>query len=81
MKQIDLPREAPVTLAELRASGRSVITRTEAARVLEVDPRSVTKLIQAGEISARAIGTRVRIPLEPFVCWLEANARTEAGDA
>lgn len=67
MKHFEVSQSADVTVEGLRASGRAVITRSEAASVLDVDPRTVTRMINDGEIFAIRTKGTVRIPLERFL--------------
>lgn len=52
MSNIELPESSEITVEALRTSGRAVITRAEVAVLLEVDPRTVTRLIDDGVIFA-----------------------------
>ena len=60
-------RTATVTIDMLRASRSLVITRTEAAQALGVDPRTVTAGIENGTIPSVRLGRRVVIPREKFL--------------
>ncbi|WP_298229625.1 helix-turn-helix domain-containing protein [Gryllotalpicola sp.] len=60
-------RTVTVTMDELRRSRNLVITRTEAAAALGVDPRTITAGIDAGNIPAVHLGRRVVIPREKFL--------------
>lgn len=71
MKHSAVPPSVEVTVDALRASGRAVITRHEAASVLDVDPRTVTRMINDGEIFAIRTKGTVRIPLERFLSLFE----------
>lgn len=54
-----------------RIDGRLFATTTEAAAILNYDPRTIRKAIDAGEIpSIRVAGTR-RVP----VSWIKEQAR------
>jgi excisionase family DNA binding protein len=44
-----------------------VITRSQAARLLKCDPRTVSRGIQAGSIPAIKLGRRQVIPRTPFL--------------
>ncbi|MFG5720305.1 helix-turn-helix domain-containing protein [Streptomyces murinus] len=57
-----------VTAARLR--GRWFATVAETAEVLHVDPRTVYRAIDLGEIPAVRVGQQLRVP----VAWLEAQA-------
>jgi excisionase family DNA binding protein len=60
-------RTVTVTIETLRESHSLVITRTEAAQALGVDPRTVTVGIEAGTIPSVRLGRRVVIPREKFL--------------
>lgn len=60
-------RTATATIDTLRGSRSLVITRTEAAAALGVDPRTVTAGIENGTIPAVKLGKRVVIPREKFL--------------
>ena len=60
-------RTATVTIDTLRGSRSLVITRTEAAAALGVDPRTVTAGIEQGTIPAVKLGRRLVIPREKFL--------------
>jgi excisionase family DNA binding protein len=60
-------RTSTVTIDQVRQSRSLVITRTEAAGALGVDPRTVTAGIDNGTIPAVKLGRRVVIPREKFL--------------
>ena len=60
-------RTVTVTLDDLRSSRSVVITRTEAAAALGVDPRTITASIDNGTIPSVKLGRRVVIPREKFL--------------
>jgi excisionase family DNA binding protein len=64
--------------------GRLFTTVTEAAKILEVDPRTLRRSIEAGECPAVRISDTVRIPVGPFLRWagidLEASEAPTATD-
>lgn len=60
-------RTATATIDTLRGSRSLVITRTEAAAALGVDPRTVTAGIDDGTIPSVKLGRRVVIPREKFL--------------
>ena len=60
-------RTSTITMDQLRASRSLIITRTEAAHALGVDPRTVTAGIDNGTIPAVRLGRRVVIPREKFL--------------
>lgn len=60
-------RTATVTIDTLRGSRSLVISRTEAAAALGVDPRTVTAGIENGTIPSVKLGRRLVIPREKFL--------------
>jgi excisionase family DNA binding protein len=60
-------RTATVTVDTLRGSRSLVITRTEAAAALGVDPRTVTAGVENGTIPSVRLGRRLVIPREKFL--------------
>lgn len=54
-----------MTAVQLR--GRLFITVAEAAQVLEVDPRTLRRSIDAGEFPAVRVAASVRIPVAKFL--------------
>jgi len=60
-------RASTVTIDQLRESRSVVITRTEVAAALGVDPRTVTLAIESGSIPSVKLGRRVVIPREKFL--------------
>jgi len=60
-----------------RITGRLFATVTEAAAVLEQDPRTVRKAIIAGEIPAVRAGSTYRVPTK----WIFEMAGVGGGDA
>ena len=59
---------APITTwAELRSTDREVLTRSEVATLLTLDPRTVDHAIEDGTIPAVHVGRRVLIPRRPFL--------------
>jgi excisionase family DNA binding protein len=60
-------KTATTTIDALRGARSLVITRTEAAAALGVDPRTVTAAIENGTIPAVKLGKRVVIPREKFL--------------
>ena len=60
-------RTSTITMDQLARLGASIITRTEAAHALGVDPRTVTAGIDNGTIPAVRLGRRVVIPREKFL--------------
>ncbi len=54
-------------LEELRISRAAVVTVAQAAAVLGVDVRTVTRAIENGELQAVRLGRRVLIPRLPLL--------------
>lgn len=52
-----------MTLDELLATDRAVITRTEVASLLECDERTVSNAVAAGDLPSVRVGKRVLIPV------------------
>ena len=67
-------RTMTVTIEMLRNSRSLVITRTEAAHALGVDPRTVTAAIESGTIPSVRLGRRVVIPREKFLRLFDPDA-------
>lgn len=67
-------RASTVTIDQLRESRSLVITRTEAAAALGVDPRTVTAGIESGSIPSVKLGRRVVIPREKFLRLFDPDA-------
>ena len=61
-------------LPTLRASRRAVITRSEAAQVLEVDVRTLSRAIEQGQVPSIQVGRRVVIPREAFLDLVDRGA-------
>lgn len=60
-------KAATMTIETLRSARSLVITRTDAAAALGVDPRTVTAGIENGTIPSVKLGRRVLIPREKFL--------------
>jgi excisionase family DNA binding protein len=54
-------------LEELRACRSAVITIADAAAVLGVDARTVSRAVQSGELPALRVGRRLLIPRLPLL--------------
>lgn len=67
-------RTVTVTLDDLRNSRSAIITRTEAAAALGVDPRTITASIENGAIPSVRLGRRVVIPREKFLALFAGDA-------
>jgi len=67
-------RTATVTIDALRGLRSLVITRTEAAAALGVDPRTVTAGIANGTIPSVKLGRRLVIPREKFLKLFDPDA-------
>ena len=57
-------------LEELRACRSAVITIADAAAVLGVDARTVSRAVQSGELPALRVGRRLLIPRLPLLARL-----------
>lgn len=55
------------SLSTLRESSRAVITVAEAAKLLEVDERTVRRACGDGQIPSLRVGVRLLIPREKFL--------------
>lgn len=62
------------TLGEARASTRAALSIAEVARVLGVDPRTVSAATASGELPSVRLGRRVLIPREPLIALLDRQA-------
>ena len=62
-----------VDLDELRASHSAVVTLAQAATVLGVDVRTVSRAVQNGELPAVRLGRRLLIPRLPLLARLGAS--------
>lgn len=60
-------RTRTITIDQLQDSRSLVITRTEAAAALGIDPRTVTAGVENGSIPSVRLGRRVVIPREKFL--------------
>jgi excisionase family DNA binding protein len=60
--------------------GRLFITVTEAAKILELDPRTLRRSIEAGECPAIRISGTVRIPLPAFLRWAGIDLEDSEGE-
>ena len=67
-----------MTLAQARRSENAVLTRTEIAAILNVDARTVTRGIEAGEIPSIRLGRRVLVPREPFIALMTGDTEPAA---
>jgi hypothetical protein len=56
-----------MSIDSLRNSGRAVITRSEAAQLLECDPRTLNKALGEGRITTIQIGRKQFIPVIPLL--------------
>ena len=70
-----------MTIDDLRASQRAVITVKDAATLLGCDPRTVTAAlsIHGGPIRAVRIGRRVVIPAAPLLAYIEGEPASDQG--
>jgi excisionase family DNA binding protein len=56
-----------MTIDSLMDGSKFVITRSEAAQLLECDPRTVSRGIEDGTIKAIRLGKRVLVLVKPFL--------------
>lgn len=68
-----------MNLDDLRSSEAAVITVAEAASVLDVDVRTISRAVQNGELPALRLGRRVLIPRLELLARLGAEP-TNRGD-
>lgn len=61
------------TLRWLRESDLVALTRAEVADLLGVDPRTVTRAIEDGQLPSIRLGRRVLIPRAPLLAKLEGS--------
>ncbi len=67
-----------MTLAQARKSENAALTRAEVSEILDVDPRTVTRAIEAGEIPYIRLGRRVLVPREPFIALMTVGSASPA---
>ncbi|TFC96218.1 DNA-binding protein [Cryobacterium sinapicolor] len=67
------PQNEVFDLDWLRGLKRATVTRTEAAKLYGVDPRTITAAIEQGTVPAIKLGRRVVIPREPLLALLTAD--------
>jgi excisionase family DNA binding protein len=60
-------KQEPLSVSALRA--RLFITRKEAAELLNLDPRTLGRSIEAGECPYVRVSGVIRIPTPPFLRW------------
>jgi len=75
-----MTEKEPMTLEALKTSTRATLTRNEVAELFGVNPRSVTRAIEHGEIPAVRFGTRIIIPREAILKLLLATADQSQAD-
>lgn len=61
------------TLADVRKSKKAALAIAEVARLLELDPRTVSAAAAAGDIPSVRVGRRVLIPREPLLSLLDGT--------
>lgn len=59
-----------LTLQDLQGMTEAGLTAKQAAEVLNVDPRTISRAIQDGSIPAIRLGRKVIIPRIPFIKML-----------
>ncbi|MHA7248028.1 helix-turn-helix domain-containing protein [Arthrobacter tecti] len=57
----------------MRESECAALTRAEVANLFGVDPRTITRAIEAGDIPSVRLGNRILIPREPLLALLTAS--------
>lgn len=62
----------------LRTCGAAVVTRAAVAEILDIDERTLSKALDAGEIPSLRVGRRVLIPRLPLLELLGASQPTDA---
>jgi excisionase family DNA binding protein len=62
----------------LRASTAATVTRADVAALLDVDERTVTRAVEAGQIPSLRVGHRVLIPRLPLLELLGAHVDAAA---
>lgn len=60
-------------LTWLRASSSATVTRADAAAVLGIDQRTVTRAIEDGQLPSLRVGRRVLVPRLPLLALLEGQ--------
>jgi excisionase family DNA binding protein len=70
-----------VDLEDLRASRAAVVTIAQAAAILGVDTRTVSRAIHNGELPALRLGRRLLIPRLPLLACLGASDGVPGNDA
>lgn len=58
-------------LTWLRSSAAATVTRADVAELLDVDERTVTRAVDAGQLPSLRIGRRVLIPRVPLLALLD----------
>lgn len=66
-------------LEELRDSRAAVVTIAQAAAVLGIDARTVTRAIRNGDLPALRLGRRLLIPRLPLLAFLGASTDAAEG--
>ena len=56
-------------IAQIERAGQAAVTRTEAARLLGIDSRTLNRAIEAGDVPVIRIGKIIRIPTS----WLRQH--------
>jgi excisionase family DNA binding protein len=62
-----------MNLDEAKSSSKAGLTLSEAADLLERDPRTVKRAVERGELPSVSIGRRVFIPRELLLAMLTAE--------
>lgn len=64
--------KSSLSIGDIKAMTKAALTRSEVARALDIDPRTVTAGIEDGTIPSVRIGRRVLIPRLPFLALFGA---------
>ena len=70
-----------MTLDELRASESAVVTVSDVASLLDVDPRTVLRGCEAGQLPSIAVGRRVLIPRLRMLALLDSDSGSPISEA
>ncbi|MFE2122424.1 helix-turn-helix domain-containing protein [Rhodococcus aetherivorans] len=70
-----MPHRSPtepcsLSVADLRTHPSPYFTRSQVAQILDIDVRTVSRMIERGDLTARRGGRKFLILKEPFLQWL-----------
>lgn len=63
-----------LSLQDVRAMTSAALTRSQAAELLDVDPRSITRGVAAGTLPCVRLGRRVLVPREALLRLLDGGS-------